>query len=97
MESVKRVEVVVDSVEVRRVTEALESVGVSGYTVIPTVSGHGERGFRDGDGVSGVFENSYVLTTCPPEQLQRVIEAIRPLLQETGGICLVSDAQWVRH
>jgi nitrogen regulatory protein PII len=97
MEAVKRVEVVVESVEVRRVTEALETLGVSGYTVIPAASGRGERGSRDGDGVSGVFANTYVLTACPPEQLEAVIEAVRPLLRETGGICLVSDAQWVRH
>ena len=97
MEAVKRVEIVVDSVEVRRVTEALDRVGISGYTVIPTISGRGERGERDGDGVSGVFANAYVLTACPADQLAAVVDAVRPLLRETGGICLVSDAQWVRH
>lgn len=97
MEAVKRVEIVVDSVEVRRVTEALDRVGISGYTVIPTISGKGERGQRDGDGVSGVFANAYVLTACPEDQLAAVVDAVRPLLHETGGICLVCDALWVLH
>jgi len=97
MEAVKRVEIVVDSVEVRRVTEVLDELGVSGYTVIPTLTGKGERGRRDGDGVSGVFANAYVLTACLPGQLRALVEAVRPLLKETGGICLVSDAEWVQH
>jgi hypothetical protein len=26
-----------------------------------------------------------------------IVEILRPLLSQRGGICLVSDAQWVRH
>ena len=47
--------------------------------------------------MSGTFINSYVMTACPPEQVAAVIESLRPILKRYGGVCLVSDAQWLIH
>ena len=65
--------------------------------MIRDATGIGDRGARMGDQLSDVLKNSYVLTACPDEQLQPLVEAIRPLLKRFGGICLVSDAQWIIH
>ncbi|MFN3705737.1 MAG: P-II family nitrogen regulator [Thermoflexales bacterium] len=97
MQPVKRVEFVVDALEVPNLLSLLEQLGLSGYTVIPEVTGKGERGERRGDEPSGVFKNSYVLTTCDASQLAELVEAARPILRKRGGICLVSDALWVKH
>ncbi len=97
MQPVKRVEFVVDALEVPNLLRVLEQHGVSGYTIIPEVTGKGERGERRGDEPSGVFKNSYVLTTCDAAQLSDLVEATRPILRRRGGICLVSDALWVKH
>jgi nitrogen regulatory protein PII len=97
MKPVKRVEIVVDSVELPRVLRLVESCGVSGYTVIGGVTGKGERGERAGDDLTDVFRNSYVLTACPEEQLAALVAAVRPVLERYGGVCLVSDAQWIIH
>ncbi len=97
MQPVKRVEFVVDALEVPNLLSLLEQLGLSGYTVIPEVTGKGERGERRGDEPSGVFKNSYVLTTCDASQLAELVEATRPILRKQGGICLVSDALWVKH
>ncbi|MCX7938246.1 MAG: hypothetical protein N2545_02245 [Thermoflexales bacterium] len=70
---------------------------MTGYTIIRDVIGKGERGIRRGDELSGVFKNSYLLTTCEPEQLPAIVEAVRPILKQRGGVCLVSDAMWVKH
>jgi len=75
----------------------LDAAGISGYTIIKDATGKGERGTRGGDELSGTFINSYVMTACPREQVAQVFEALRPILKRYGGICLVSDAEWVVH
>lgn len=97
MKTVKRVEIITDALEMREVCRVLEESGVSGYTIIREVTGKGERGVQLGDELTDVFKNSYLLTACGPEQIEAIVEAIRPLLKKRGGVCLVSDAQWVRH
>jgi len=97
MQIVKRIEIVTDALEMKAVREVLEAHGISGYTIIKDVIGKGERGVQFGDELTDVFKNSYLLTTCPPEQVDEIVEAIRPLLKKRGGVCLISDAQWVIH
>ena len=97
MQIVKRVEIITDALEMQAVTAVLEAHGISAYTIIKNVIGKGERGVQSGDDLTDVFKNSYLLTTCPLEQVQEIVEAIRPLLKRRGGVCLISDAQWVVH
>lgn len=97
MKPVKRIEIIIDSLKTAEVLTLLEQNGVSGYTVIRDVAGLGERGARSGDELTGVFNNSYILTACLEELTPPIIEAIRPMLKRFGGVCLVSDAQWIIH
>lgn len=97
MQAVKRLEIVTDTLALERVLQLLADAGVSGYTVIRNAEGKGHRGLRSGDDVTRVFQNSYVLVACTPEQVEQVVAAVRPVLKRVGGICLVSDAQWVLH
>ena len=94
MQDVKRLELVVESRLAGRFLEALDTLGVSHRTVIPGIYGQGQRGVRGGDPFS-TFDNTYVLVVVPPDRVDEVVETLQPLLQTAGGICLVSDAQWV--
>ena len=93
---VKRIEIIVDELEVPRLLKLLDAAGVSGYTVIKA-TGKGDRGLREGDDLTGVFANSYIMTACPSEKLDLIVESLRPILKQRGGVCLVSDAQWIVH
>ncbi|MEN3028719.1 MAG: transcriptional regulator [Aquificaceae bacterium] len=97
MKSMKKVEVVVDSVYLSRALEILERSGVSGYTVIRDVLGKGERGLMSGDELTDVFKNSYLFTVCEESIALKIVEEIRPLLKKVGGVCLLSDVVWVPH
>lgn len=44
MRPVKRIEIIIDSLELRKLLKNLEQVGVSGYTVIQDAAGMGDRG-----------------------------------------------------
>ena len=97
MQPIKRVEIVTDSLEMREVIETIDSLGINGYTLIREVLGKGERGFQSGDELTDVFKNSLLLVACDADKVSALVEAIRPILKKRGGICLVSDAQWVVH
>ncbi len=97
MKSMKKVEVVIDSIYLSRVLEMLEKAGVSGYTVIRDALGKGERGIMTGDELTDVFKNSYVFTVCPEETAYKIAEEVRPLLKKVGGVCLISDVLWLTH
>jgi nitrogen regulatory protein PII len=97
MQPVKRIEIVTDSGHLDRVTKLLDDLGIAGYTIIRHVGGKGDRGRRQHDELFDAFENAYLIAACSPDDAARVTEALRPILQRFGGMCLVSDAQWLRH
>jgi hypothetical protein len=97
MEAVCRIEIVIAAPHSERVLALLDREGLHGYTLIRGVTGGGERGPQRGDEITGVSSNHYILTTCPPARLDAVTAALRPLLKKVGGVCLVSDARWLRH
>jgi nitrogen regulatory protein PII len=97
MQPVKRIEIIIDSPHLDSVLKTIEQAGISGYTVIRDVIGMGDRGARSGDELTDVFKNCYIMTACPEDNLLPLVAAIRPLLKRFGGICLVSDAQWIIH
>lgn len=97
MTPVKKIEIVAGSLEIDEILRVLDSVGVTGYTVIRDVTGRGTRGVQRGDELTGVFNNSYVMTVCPQERAESLIATLRPILTRFGGLALVSDALWVEH
>ena len=97
MKPVKKVEIVIDALEVPRILERLEGMDIKGYTVIREAHGKGDRGTRPGDVFTGLFDNNYLMIACSEDQSARIVETIRPVLKRLGGVCLVSDAMWVLH
>lgn len=97
MKAVKRVEFVVDAMALEDVLASLSEININAYTIIRDASGRGERGLRGGDIFGGTFDNSYVLIACSDDESKQIVEILRPLLKRLGGMCMVSDAQWVLH
>ena len=97
MKLVKKIEIVTDSLEVQNVVSVLEKHNVSGYTIIKDVSGKGERGLRDSEGLTDVLKNSMIIVAVEEEEVQAIVNSIQPVLKRFGGICLVSDAEWLVH
>jgi hypothetical protein len=95
--AIKRLEIVTSSVELKKVLETLEKLGVQGYSIIRGVSGKGDRGVTTCDlDVDGVC-NDYILAICNLEQEASVMAALYPILTRYGGICISSDANTLVH
>ena len=97
MIAVKRIEIVVGARHSEKVTTLLDTLAVEGWTLVRDAMGRGQRGQQFGDELTGVSSNHWILTTCPAERLTDVVEPLRKVLERYGGVCLVSDANWVIH
>ncbi len=98
MKPCKRIEIVIETPMVQTLTAELRRAGAPGYTLVPEVRGAGDRGERRADELSGDSSNCLIVIACDNlATVDTILEAVRPLLSRSGGICLVSDAQWLRH
>lgn len=97
MKAYKKLEIITSSLDLHKVAKALDKLQVSGYTIIDDVKGKGERGLQEADGFTNLFTNSYLITAFDPVDLDKIIEAIMPILKKSGGVAFVSDIQWIVH
>lgn len=88
---IRKVEIVISSIELKAITDILDSIKVSGYTVIDNVYGRSDRG-RSYNDLGREFSNSYIMTVCNSnQQIDNSIDKLLPILKKIGGICLVSE------
>ncbi|AFY34577.1 hypothetical protein [Calothrix sp. PCC 7507] len=92
MQSVKRIEIFANYVELPKILESLEYSGVQGHTVIKDVAGKSIRGKITDDLAMTMLDNVYIIAFFPPEQLPVVEVNIKAILNKFGGTCFVSDA-----
>ena len=97
MKALKRVEIVVGTLESSKVIRILDENKIDGYTMIKNVLGRGDKGIKDGEGLHNAFQNTYIIVACSVEELESITEPLRTVLTKSGGVCLVSDAQWLVH
>jgi nitrogen regulatory protein PII len=98
MKPCKRIEIVIEQTLARRMASRLDELGTPGYTLISNVSGRGDRGLRQADELTDTFTNCiFVIASDDENQVSRIIEGVRAVLSRAGGVCLVSDASWVKH
>ncbi len=97
MKPCKRIEIVIEERLVEKMARQLQQLGAPGYTLLSRVSGMGDRGPRRADEPTGTATNAVFIIACDPAIVQDLVNGIRPLLTQFGGICLVSDAEWLRH
>ncbi|MEM1159045.1 MAG: transcriptional regulator [Verrucomicrobiota bacterium] len=97
MQNVKRVEIITNSVELHEIEQVLNAMEISGYSIIPGVKGMGDRGRIEGDELTGVCTNVYILIACSETEAEKITAAMHPVLKRFGGICLVSEAEYLTH
>ena len=92
----KRVEFIVEASCAAAIIEMVEQEGAHGYSVLPQVSGKGNRGVRNDAHLSDVFRNVLIIVIASPEIVQRIVERSTALLENYAGIVVVSDVDVVR-
>ena len=93
--AMKRIEIVVARESLNELVDLLREAEIRGYTVIRKAGGLGSRGERDPEDYPLEEENAVMVIACEEELAERLIMLLRPRLKDLGGMCLVSDCQWV--
>jgi nitrogen regulatory protein PII len=96
MQALKKIEIILSEAELPKLVRLAEKLSLH-YTIYHHATGHGDRGDRKDDELTGVFANICLMTAVEPARVVSVVEAIRPLIRKSGGLCLVSDVQGVAH
>ena len=91
----KRIEILVDSPLVRRVTDAIDKAQITGWTVLPVTSGSGRDGRWREERVMGT-DKSLVLTVASVEKADTLIAALAPMLGSHGLLLTMWDVEVIR-
>jgi len=97
MIAVKRLEIAIGAAHTPELVRVIKQAGAPGYTLVRDVQGSGDRGDRSGDELSNVYRNCYLVTAVSEPIAEQLTEAVRPLLERYGGVCLMSDAMLLKH
>ncbi len=95
--NIKRIEIITDAIYQSRLIKLLDDTGIPGYTIFKDVAGKGLKGEKDGHGLGSGFKNVYILIYCELELVKKLTDAVRPVIETFGGVCVVSDAHWIIH
>jgi nitrogen regulatory protein PII len=74
------------------VTEMLDKVQATGYTVIGNVSGKGHHGVREAHFMFSEQESLVmIMTVVPEEKVEPILAGLRPLFARHSGVMFVAD------
>lgn len=86
----RKIEILVDAPLIRRVADAAEAVGLTGYTLLPTIGGSGRGGRWSDDQLTGAQEKLMFVAVTNEARAAALTDALTPLL-ESHGLILVSS------
>lgn len=93
-----RIEYVIEAPIVKRLTDCLDDAGVTGYTVLPALSGKGIDGSWSREGqIIDAGRMVVVLCIVDPAKKDTILDATSPILQRQIGIVCLSDVEVLRN
>jgi len=92
----KRIEIVVEAVRAEAVTDLLDRLGATGWTVLPVLAGRGRQGIRRAGDPGGVDDNVLVLCIASAEVAARIVAAQAELLGARPAIVTLTDCEVLR-
>jgi len=97
MHDAKRVEIIIEAMMERQLTNALKEAGVTGYTVLPVSGGSGRSGQWSREGQVGRAGGMVaVICLVRPERLDGLLEAAFSVVERHIGVVSISDTQVLR-
>lgn len=91
----KRIEILTDKALQKRVTDAIEKVGIVGWTILPVSSGKGREGVWREESVMGT-DKVFVLTIAAEDKAQALAEEVAPMLTNFGFLLTMWDVKVIR-
>ncbi|MBM4120929.1 MAG: P-II family nitrogen regulator [Nitrospira sp.] len=98
LHSMKEIRVIVSGEQRSFVTELLDRVGASGYTIIGNVSGKGHHGVHEAHFMFSDMESQImIMAVLPAERVEPLLAGLKPLFEKHSGVMFVSDVSVTRR
>lgn len=91
----KRIEILADVQLQKRVTDAIDRAGITGWTILPVTSGKGREGPWREERVMGT-DKVFVLTIAAEDRAMALAEDLAPMLTKYGFILSMWDVEVIR-
>jgi nitrogen regulatory protein PII len=93
----KRIEIVVEAPLLRRITAKLDETGVTGWSVVPILAGHGRDGDWSAAGqISAAAQMVMLISIVDAGRLDAVLDGVFAVVSHQIGFVTVSDVAVVR-
>lgn len=93
----KRIEITIESIMERRLTDALDQAGVTGYTILPVLGGSGRSGRWSREGqVSRASGMVAIVCIIRSNNVNTVLETVFGIVDRHYGVVSVTDCEIVR-
>ena len=88
----KEIRVIVAGEQRAFVTDLLDRVNATGYTIVGNVSGKGHHGVREAHFMFSEQESlEMIMTVVPQEKVEPILAGLKPLFDRYTGVMFVSD------
>ena len=88
----KEIKIIIEGEHLRFVSDLLDKVKATGYTVISNISGKGHHGFHEGHLMfNDTSSQVMVFTVVPEEKVEPILAGLGPLFNRHSGSMFVYD------
>jgi nitrogen regulatory protein PII len=88
----KKIEVVVPGDRLSAVKDVFAAVEVSGYTIVPNVSGMGHHGYHEGRLLfNELSSQALLIAVVPPGRVDAIVAGLEEIFAGSPGVVFVSD------
>ena len=93
----KEIKIIIEGEHVHFMTDVLDRIKASGYTVFNNLSGRGHHGYHEGHLLfNDTSSLQMILTIVPEEKMDPILSGIKPFLERHQGNLFVSDEDVLR-
>ncbi len=88
----KEIRIIIQGEHEKFVTDLLDNVKATGYTVIHNISGKGHHGFHTAHPMFNEMDSLVMLmTVVPEEKVEPILAGLKPIFDRYMGVMFVSD------
>lgn len=93
----KRVVITIEAIMQKRLTDALEAAGVTGYSILDVIGGSGRSGAWTSEGqISRASGMVQVICIVRPERLEVLLDAAFEVVEKHIGVVTIVDCEVLR-
>lgn len=89
----KKLEIIIESIERKKVCRILDEAGVKGYSIIDDVQGRGKTGPKYAQDLSSILKSSLIIVIDEEEIIHKAIDSLKEVFKYYSGKMFLSDVK----